>query len=203
MITNILPEYLREFASKVQNDTQTVSFIIKCKCQNTKFYLLENEETSEERAKREEFEKLLEKYDGVPYSDENGNIILSTKGILGIGKKKMHLQKDAIPFQIKIIKAKCSDCGREILLFDNRKYGYDAIVDPPKTAMQELKIIEKNQYGKAVEIFMKIWNDLSYEEFIEEKGGGIIEEYSNAYSNIVIYTIDGNKKKKVFEEETA
>ena len=203
MITNIIPDYLREFASKVEKGTQTVSFMVNCKCQSTKFYLLENVETIEERTEREEFEKLLKKYDGKTYSDKNGNIILSTKGILGFGKKKIQLQKDSIPFQIRVIKAKCSDCGREILLFDNRKYGYDAIVEPHQNARQELKFLEESRNEKAVGIFMKIWNDLSYEEFIEEKRGGTVEEYSNAYSNIEIYTIYGGKKKKVFEKETA
>lgn len=203
MITNIIPDYLREFASKVEKGTQTVSFMVNCKCQSTKFYLLENEETVEERTEREEFEKLLKNYDGKAYSDKNGNIFLSTKGVLGFGKKKIQLQKDSIPFQIRVIKAKCSDCGREILLFDNRKYGYDAIVEPHQNARQELKFLEESRNEKAVEIFMKIWNDLSYEEFIEEKGEGTVEEYSNAYSNIEIYTIEGGKKKKVFEKETA
>ena len=48
---------------------------------------------------------------------------------------------------------------------------------------------------------MKIWNDLSYEELVEEKGG---EQQKNILMRIQIlkFIPQMEVKKKVFEEET-
>ena len=200
---DIMPNYLNKFAYDIQKGPQSISFMIKCECNKKEFFLLENEETIEEKVKREEFDKLTKEYDGGAYSDENGNIFLYSKGFLGIGRKKIQLQDSFIPFQTKVIKAICPHCGREIILFDNRLYGYDAIVDQPNNLLADLKFSAVKANRNPCEIFVKIRNDLSIEEYIETMKGAFTERYAEAFSDISIYSIANGRKKLIFEEETA
>lgn len=200
---DIMPNYLNKVAYNIQNKSNSISFMIKCECNTKEFQLLENEESREEKEKRKEFDELMRKYDGEAYSDKNGNMFLCSKGFLGIGRKKIQLPDNFIPFQIKVVKALCPHCGKEIILFDNRLYGYDAIVDPPNNLLEDLKFSVIKTNKKNSEILVKIRNDLSIEEYIETMKGTFMERYSEAFSDISIYSITDGRKKLIFEEETA
>lgn len=87
-------------------------------------------------------------------------------------------------------------------MFDNRLYGYNAIVDPPNNLSEDLKFSLIKTNKKNSEILVKIRNDLSIEEYIETMKGTFMEKYSEAFSDISIYSItDGRKncflKKKL------
>lgn len=200
---DIMPNYLNKFAYNIQKKSQSISFMIKCECNTKEFQLLENEESREEKEKRKEFDELMKEYDGGAYSDKNGNIFLCSKDFLGIGRKKIQLPDSIIPFQIKVVKALCSHCGKEIILFDNRLHGYDAIVDPPNNLSEDLKFSVIRTNKKNSEILVKIRNDLSIEEYIETMKGTFMERYAEAFSDISIYSITDGRKKLIFEEETA
>ena len=197
---DIMPNYLNKFAYNIQKKSKCISFMIKCECNSKEFQLLENEES---REKRKEFERLIKEYDGGAYSDKNGNIFLCSKGFLGIGRKKIQLPDSSILFSIKVVKALCSHCGKEIILFDNRLYGYDAIVDPHSNLSEDLKFSVIKANKKPSEILVKIRNDLSFEEYVETMAGTLTERYAEAFSDISIYSITDGRKKLIFEEETA
>lgn len=201
-MSNLVPEYLKEFAFNIQEKANAVTFMIKCKCGNSRLHLFENIESADEKYKREAFEKLLKQYNKI-YYDENGQMVLYSNGFLGFGKKQKILPKESIPFQAKAIKATCVCCGRDILLFDNRTYGYDAVVEPIGEMQGNLEYTEKKLRDEGVEIFVKIRNDLSEAEFMEIAEGVDSPRYADAFSDISIYAVFNGKKKLIYDEETA
>ncbi|MBQ8447644.1 MAG: hypothetical protein IJX27_01775 [Clostridia bacterium] len=106
-------------------------------------------------------------------------------------------------------KAACSECGREFILFDNRFYGYDAVLasEGMKRDLEYKPTYAQKKFkdGKPRRLFFQIENFDTLEEFCKD----MEEEYdevtfSNSFSWIWVYIIDENgKKSKLFEYETA
>lgn len=104
-----------------------------------------------------------------------------------------------------VIKAKCETCGTEHTVFDSRCHGYDALTDEKRPREIEYHPRMKQKGKNALRIALKITNDASLDEFMENTGELYDEEfYSNAFGSIAIYVIDDNgKKKRIFAAETA
>lgn len=106
---------------------------------------------------------------------------------------------------IEVLKAKCSACGKEILLFDNRTCGYDALTGEHTDAYMAYTPHFKPKGNSSLKIELTFENDSSLDAFKEATGMDCTEEfYSNAFSWIQIYGIsDEGKRKKLLDEETA
>lgn len=202
---SIVPQYLLDFATNIKEKNNSAILNLKCQCNNEYFILFKNEETKEDKARRKKWEILLKKYNDGGYSDSSGNIYLIKKKLFGIKSEEIKINKSEISNTVSIIKAKCSKCGKEYVIFDNTKNGYDAVVDNI-----EIKNLNKNNVSysyKAINtkdtiIKVKIINDLTYEEFVKEFPKYTIDNFKNAFSEISIYSLKDKRYKCVFNEET-
>lgn len=202
---NIMPRYLLDFAENITKKNYTVIFNLKCHCNNKYFSLYKNKETNEDIEKRKKWESLLKTYNGGGYSDNSGNIYLIKKNLFGFKIDEIKINKSDIPTPLTIVKAKCSQCGKEFIIFDNSKNGYDAFVDSIETKNTNIKN-DLYQYKTIDNNFnitkIKITNDLPYEIFIKEFPNAVIDDFANAFSEISIYILKGNNYKCIFNEET-
>lgn len=200
----IIPNYLHKIAVNAMARGNCVYFDLKCICGCDKFLLLKNKTTQEEVDKQVKFGELLKKYNGSCYSDNDGNIVLTTIGFLGLFKRKYKLPKSEIPRCIEIIKAKCSSCNEEYVIFDNKKYGYDGVVEPEiyDCARYDYELIESTP--KPSHISFKVTYNLNFSEFLENAGDDFTcEQYSNAFSDLNIYKVSDGKKTRIYYYETA
>lgn len=104
-----------------------------------------------------------------------------------------------------IIKMKCSDCGTERVIFDERYHGYNAVTSESDIAAVECQENFVLMFDDVIALQVKVENDASLEEFNENTGLDFSEEqYSNAFSWITIYKLnDKGKATDIFEVETA
>lgn len=198
----IIPSYIAKIAVNAKSKGNCVCFDLKCTCGCNKFFLLKNKLSQEEADKQVKFEELFKKYKGTCYSDNNGNIILTTIGFLGLFKRKYRLPKSEIPKCIEIIKVKCASCNEEFLLFDNNKYGYDGVIEPETYCNSQYEFAKAT--NKASCISLKVTYDLTFTEFLENAGNNFTyEQFSNAFSDIKIYKVSDGKKTRIYYYETA
>ena len=136
-------------------------------------------------------------------TDENGEVYSYIK-IFGLFKKKIIYPKAPMCMLVKVIKATCKDCKKEILVFDNRFYGYDGTTsqyEEERKYSPNFKKISNECYK--VEIIIE--NDNSLKEFNEAIGEKCNSEfYSNSFSWIRINRIDEKGKRTIIVDlETA
>jgi len=201
----LLPDYLLTIADNIKEKDTSATLNLKCSCNCSNFLLYQNVESNAEKMKRLKWEQLLQEYDGGGYSDSEGNLFLTKKKILCIKPKAIKINKYDIPKYLIIIKAKCSSCGKEFIIFDNRKNGYDAISD--NTMIDDLNKNQKSIKYKSLNkqptpIKIKISNDMNYSNFVEEFPDAAMEKYLNAFSNISVYVLKNNKFTLLFSQET-
>ena len=112
-----------------------------------------------------------------------------------------------------VIKIRCAECGREYIIFDGDKHGYDALTtvikklthiidDQDNDADQEYKILRKSC---GVEV--AIQNDVPYEDVEEIFRGHDLpltrEQYVNAFSWFTVSAVVDGKARVIFDMETA
>ena len=198
----ILPQYLADIATNIKLKNTTIIFNLNCTCGNQNFLIFKNEETIEDIKRKQKWEDLVKKYNGGGYSDCEGNLFL-TKKLFGLKTKQIKINKSEIPQYTTILKVKCSKCGKEYVIFDNRKNGYNAIseklsdIKTNDSSYSCKKFLDKEQTIK-----IKIINDLSYHEFIDEFKNASMKDFSNAFSEISVYIIQNRKNKCIFTTET-
>lgn len=203
---NLLPNHLLSVAENVKEMKDAVEADLKCSCGCDLFHLYKNVENQEERIKRENWEQLLRHYNGGGYSDKNGNLYLTTKGFLGLNKKKIKIEKESIPEYHSIIKAQCHNCNKEYIIFDSSIHGYDALAEsktltPNNNVVFEL-LCDSLQDGSADKTKIKIENNLDYNDLLKEYENLSPEQFANAFSCINIYALRDGKYKCVFTQHT-
>lgn len=101
----------------------------------------------------------------------------------------------------RIVKATCSQCGKEHIIFDSQYHGYDALAEYETRPVPEFN--PQYSYSKGeTEALIEVRSDLPYDEFCEDFGDDV-EKYSNAFDDIEIYTLTDGKKRRFFSQETA
>lgn len=103
----------------------------------------------------------------------------------------------------KIVKVKCSNCNKEIILFDSTQDGYDAVISEIKDKTKnEIKFKLITKFPQKINI--KIYNFETFEQFKEETGLKNVNDYYDGYGSIKITLINPktNRKKVIFNEET-
>lgn len=143
-----------------------------------------------------EFDKELDKDKIVHYFKINaGEFPLSYKEMEEIDPRDDNV----------IIKARCAQCSKEYVLFDNRIYGCDS-ADFENKELEEYefkeRVLNKNE-GKSYRIEISLKN---YWDFDDVKSNGnegfTADDYSNLFNYINIKAIDEcNKKIKIYSEE--
>ncbi|MBR5119527.1 MAG: hypothetical protein IKV02_00885 [Clostridia bacterium] len=208
-----IPNYLKHMAVFDKCKSNWTYFSIECTCGCNRFEIYENHPTKEENALlKPYYEAWDEIHANKPRKitvDENGNkhywrLFEPLKGLDGAHEEIIVPER---PFfsGITVIKVKCTECGKEHVVFDNRLHGYDGMAGEETKETLEYEPHFKRKCKDIVSLYIKIENDESFEEFQENTDLGFSEEqYSDAFSWITIYKVNEfGKKAKIFDWESA
>lgn len=190
-----IPEYLREISTTVKTSEDTETLKMKCKCGNSRFTVSEYAES----------DKLKEKPGYKDIIRENDKLYLVKRNFFGRIVDKIECDDTFTTVPRRIVKIKCENCGREYVIFDNYLHGYDALcslIENKRNIKTDVKFNET--YSEPMEIFIKIYQSVTYEIFKEDFENCDFETYLKAFTGIDIYGIDSKSKKiKILSEETA
>ena len=191
----LIPKYLKEISEIIKTSKNFEITKIKCKCGYNHFFVYEFCESTNANDKLG-FGELVRENDKLYWVKRNffGKIVKKIECDNTIGKK-----------QRRIIKAKCEKCGMEYTLFDNFKHGYDAVIQQDSCISEnETPFDFRKVYSQPIEVFVKIYQDISFDQFKEEFKNIDYSNYLNSFSSIDIYGINSKSKKiKICSEETA
>ena len=105
--------------------------------------------------------------------------------------------------QHTVVKAFCTNCGKEIIIFDNFLHGYIAVTEP-KAAMETWEMPTKENFifteGTGT-VSVRLRASKFYETF-KEKANNAKGNASEAFGSIAVFLETDGKKKEVFSEET-
>lgn len=191
----MIPEHLSDFAKEVSNKKNYSKINISCTCGCDDFYVFKRKKTKQEISLEKELEKRMIKEMGrnfEVYSDKEKNVFLIKRNIFGKIVKKVPRKDFAAPSFENLIVIKCRNCGKNIIIFDEEKHGYNAVLSNNK---QE-KLIDdnfdfSNNYFKIeVLVYYEISeiNDLSRDQ-------------SNAFDRIKIIMFKDGKQRLVGDFE--
>ena len=192
----LIPKYL-EGISEIVNASKNIEEVrIKCKCGHSNFFVYEFTDANNVNFKPC-FSEIMRENDKLYYVKRNffGKIV-----------KKIECENMSLKKQRKIIKVKCEKCGQDYILFDNYKHGYEAAITKQEnlTSEKEIEFNFKKIYSQPIEVYVKIYQDISYNEFKEEFENMDYTAYLNSFSNIDIYGKNSKLRKiKICSEETA
>ena len=212
--------HLKEFASNCIKKKETFVFNLKCACGNETFKIIRGK-TNESKQAEEKWNNYWKKYRFVPIF-EFGDAIDRKSGkrytygstFFGIRIGKLYDEDTPFVKDLCIVKAICPSCKREIVLFDNRKHGYDALATIfDEKELGKVSIIPfadergikfRNVCGeKECVITIAIQNNLTFEDFYDTFGSNAPDDsYSNAFSWIKIIAIIDEKKRTILDMET-
>lgn len=208
MRDEILPDYLKDIAYEVNQKNDKASFKIKCLCGSGKFDFYKKKIMTEEKAREKKLNELLKVYNGDFYRDADGNLWLCSKSFLGIGKKKLKIteaeHKELFSNNRDIVIVRCNDCGKEYVLFDSNVHGYDGVTDSMENPQNaDRSAVEYEKIFGSAECKIEIRNTCSFGEFKEEFGEeGDYATYTNAFSDIKITALIGEREKTILDVET-
>jgi hypothetical protein len=221
----IVPEYLRVIATKIDILKENGIFSLKCNCDCESFSLLKNRPhksdiTREDAQKIKLTKKWWRDLDenpniiGVTVNnsgtkqiitlklreiDSNGQPHKTTRTIIvtagNIPLDSSELAQLAKRDDTVILKAKCSACGKEHLLFDSRIHGNDAADFKPEKledyAFRQLK-------GLPAQIQIHIKNFWDLEDIESNQNPELTaDDYSEMFGYIKIISTDQSGKKKI------
>lgn len=201
-----VPNYLKQYASEKNQKSSRIFFRLKCTCGCETFFVPEKVYTKEEKELIKEYESKIPDTSwhilcGERDSDCNVRWYIRRFFIF---KKYIEFPDQPSFMSVKVIKVNCSQCQKEIIVFDNRYHGYDGMISDNKEEKNYTPKFKEND-SISYKIEITIENDVSLDEFNERTGEEhSYEFYSNAFSWIKICRIDANGKKKILcDEETA
>lgn len=189
----LVPKYLEEITEVTKKSNNKELLKIRCKCNHNYFIAY----------------KFFDKYINVKQKFNeiiriDNKLYYVKRNFFGKIKEKIECNESCFRKQRTVVKIKCEKCGLEYILFDNYKYGYDATINF-KDNFDDFDTTKfKIVYNLPVEVYIKLYQDLSYEQFKDDFQNIDYETYLNSFSNIDIYGIDSKSKKiKICSEETA
>lgn len=209
-----VPQYIRDLATDIVCEKETLSCKIKCSCGCTAFTVYKNiiEKSPELLAGDRAFKEFVRRNRHRKYfcNFEGENAIFYRKNIFG---KKTDIT--VVPAEVvmgdnsEVFKIKCQDCQKEYVLFDSRKHGYDgAFCAQEDKWSQKYSNVEytfsqldfEKDSNSVVEITYTVMNDESLEIFMENTGIETDEDgYSNGFSWLTITGKLLDKKGKEVE----
>ena len=221
---DVLPPYLSEIAGKCTRKPHQVLFRLHCPCGNDTFEA-KKAKSNFGADEEERWKKYWKRFLFLPIFEIIGETEKRTgrnywRGVtwFGIRVGKYYSNGKADKNYV-VVRVKCPDCGRETVLFDSRRNGYNAVSEcfDAKERGETVEIDDAPTKGERTLVYrklcqgvdrcalkVKIVNDLTPDEFYETFGDDATDEdYANAFTRIVIQSeIDGRTKTRV-DEETA
>ena len=192
----LIPEYLQEISETIKKTKNTVTIKLKCNCGGSDFKVYKSVEQDIVDIEHG-FKEIIR---------DNGELYLVKRNFFGKIIKRIKCDNMFCEKPRKIIKVKCEKCGIEHIIFDNYKHGYDAIINKYEgNAANSNDLVEfKLCYSHPMEVFLKIYQDILYDDFKEEFHDLDFNTYLYSFSNIDIYGVASkNKKINIYSEETA
>ena len=192
----LIPKYLEEISEIIETSKNSEIAKIKCKCSHTHFIVYEFCESNNANVKSG-FNEIIR---------ENDKLYLVKRNLFGKIVEKIECGNMFEKKQRRIIKVKCEKCGLEYVLFDNYKHGYDAVIaQQERCALKnEITFDFKKAYSQPLEVFIMIYQNISYNQFKDEFGNIDYSSYLNSFDSIDIYGINSKSRKiKICSEETA
>lgn len=185
-----VPEYLNKYVSEKKQQETRLSFKIKCTCGCEFFSILRNSYTKDEKRLKKEYEEKVPDpgwhtiYGGI---DANGKPYSYIKKIFFF-KKYIEFPPEPVFMGVNVIKAICSQCNNEIVIYDSRYHGYDS-----QFITEEQRLyVPHFENSKAINgnIF------ISLEQYDE------VDVSPEHFSRIQISVTEGDKRRKFFDAET-
>lgn len=207
----MIPEYLRHIAreTKVKGNRSTCE--LACPCGNQRFQVYHNQFTAAEQKVYDQYWAEYEKvyrgsYATMGTRDKDGKLHHWKLVIPAI--KIEVFPPETPPFAtVESWRARCSGCGAEYLIFDNRFHGYDGIFcSQGKSRDYTPQYVQRTFRDKAprrIEITTE--NDATLEQFRENTGVDCGHgDYANSFGWIAIHAVDEKgKRTKLMDYETA
>ncbi|MBE5731016.1 MAG: hypothetical protein E7350_03615 [Clostridiales bacterium] len=191
-----IPKLLEEISKIVEASKNIEVAKIKCKCNHNHFMVYEFCESYNANVKPG-FNEIIR---------ENNKLYLVKRNFFGKIVEKIECGNRFDKKQRRIIKVKCEKCGLEYIVFDNYKHGYDAVITRQESCtLKDEKYLDfKKVYSQPIEVYVKIRQDFSYAQFMDEFENIDYVSYLNSFGNIDIYGINSKSRKiKICTEETA
>ena len=207
-----VPLYLRDLAVVEKQRKTWTLFSLRCPCGCGKFFVYENYLTKEEKelAKphNDAWARLMREGFTCKMGDDGVCHHWITKNTEdGKAEKGEEVYIPDAPFfvGITVFRITCAECGKEYLLFDSRKCGYDAMTAECDKEKADYVPNFRLKYRDAVSLSVKVENDESLEAFKENTGLDFTEDqYSDSFSWMAVYKMNDNgKKTKIIDYETA
>lgn len=192
----LIPKHLEEISEIIETSKNSEVAKIKCKCSHIHFIVYAFCESDNANVKPG-FNEIIR---------ENDKLYLVKRNLFGKIVDKIECANMFEKKQRRIIKVKCEKCGLEYILFDNYKHGYDAVIIQQENcaSKNEITFDFKKVYSQPIEVFVKIYQDISYNQFKDEFENTDYSSYLNSFSNIDIYCMNSKLRKiKICSEETA
>ena len=192
----LIPKHLEEISEIVETSKNIELVKIKCKCNHIHFIVYEFCDPDNVNVKPS-FNEIIR---------ENDKLYLVKRNFFGKIVGKIECGNVFEKKQRKIIKVKCEKCGLEYVVFDNYKHGHDAVMTLQDNSNSSVYTNEnfKKIYFQPLEVYVKIYQDISYNQFKDEFKNIDYASYLNSFSNIDIYGINSKSRKiKIFSEETS
>lgn len=172
----LIPKHLEEISEIIETSKNNEVAKIKCKCSHSHFIVYEFCESDNANVKPG-FNEIIR---------ENDKLYLVKRNFFGKIVEKIECGNMFEKKQRRIIKVKCEKCCSEYVLFDNYRHGYDAVVIQQEScaSKNEITFDFKKVYSQPIEVFVRIYQDISYNQFKDEFENTDYSCYLNSFSNI-------------------
>lgn len=207
----MVPKYLRHISREIRMKGDRTTFALVCPCGNERFDLFVNKFTDTEKMEYDRYWDAYEKtfrgsYASMCTVDEDGKL---HHWKLVFPEIRIEVFPPETPAFSTVVswRARCSCCGTEYLVFDNRIHGYDGVFcNDGKDLDYKPRYVQRktrDQSPRRIEITTE--NDATLEQFHENTGIKCdYDTYSNAFGWIMISAVDDKgKKTKLLDHESA
>lgn len=187
---SVLPEYIRKYAGDFTRYKTTTTAYLRCTCCNDRFDVFQDDLSDEQKVIKVNYEKERDKELGgfssiYGMTDKYGKTHWYKKKLLFL-KKEIFLPEPPAFLQLNLFVVKCCDCGKDIIVFDNRIHGPNALEKDDNSELKNyVPTLRKVAQNVRVSVAYEIDDESSPEDF----------------SEITIATISDSKYKKIFEME--
>lgn len=208
-----VPNYLKNNSINIEEKGGYTKFNFVCHCRNKSFFLFKNALTKNEKAALQPYFDFLSLWccSDLPKEmneDENGKThYYMQRNYPDTEWTEVICPECPIFWGITVVKAKCSCCGKEFVLFDSRYHGYDAkyfnnLIQEEADYVPSMKQI-RNKTNTPVQLQIKFRYVPTYDMFISYSDNSASpEDYENSFLQMWIYSIGENGKKRTAFEVT-
>lgn len=207
----MIPYYLRHISTEQKVRGGRTTFSVACGCGNDLFDIYVNGHTPEEKEQLDVYQREMDEIFRIGYAftgsiDEDGT--LHSWRIVAPGIKVEVFPPETPSFAgVMRWMLRCSACGREHLIFDNRVHGYDGVFCSENADRDYQPVFKQRSFRdrlpRRIEITTE--NEKTMEDFREATGIDCdADTWSNAFSWIGVHAVDSRgKRTRILDAETA